>query len=217
MQCSDRLTKEYYAARAPHYDEVYERNDRAADIAFLKSWLPVRLHQRKVIEVACGTAYWTQFIAEWALSVMATDGTQETLEIARTRPACGDVMFAVADAYALPVQAGMFDAAFAGLWLSHVPIGRRQDFLDNLHRTLCPGARVVFIDNTEMQCVDLPIVAEDDEGNTYQDRVLRDGTPYRIIKNFPSAQELCDMIAASGTHPSYRKLKHFWCFEYQLP
>lgn len=216
MQYDDQKTREYYASRAAYYDEVYERSERADDIAFLKGWLPLRVAHRNVIEVACGTGYWTQHIAAWASSVVATDGTRETIEIARTRPGCRQVSFSVADAFSLPVREAAFDAAFAGLWLSHVPRSRRAEFLNGLHRALRPGARVVFIDNTEAQCRDLPIVAEDAEGNTYQERKLRDGTSYRILKNFPCTQELGDMIEGVGIQPAYRQLRHFWCFDYIL-
>ena len=43
----------YYQARAPYYDAVYARPERAADIAFLAYDLPARLAGRRVLEVAC--------------------------------------------------------------------------------------------------------------------------------------------------------------------
>jgi demethylmenaquinone methyltransferase/2-methoxy-6-polyprenyl-1,4-benzoquinol methylase len=145
----------------------------------------------------------------------ATDAIAEPLALARGRPGVEAVHFALADAYDLPESLGRFDAAFAGLWLSHVPIGRRGAFLASLHRLLTPGARVVFLDNGEVQCVELPIAERDAEGNTYQHRRLKDGTTHRVLKNFPSAGELREMIAGRGVRPEYRSLQNFWLFSYE--
>jgi demethylmenaquinone methyltransferase/2-methoxy-6-polyprenyl-1,4-benzoquinol methylase len=215
LASSEDPLKDYYAARAPYYDAVYEKPERREDIAFLRNYLPSVFAGRAVLEVACGTGYWTQFIAPAARAMSATDATAEPLAIAPTRPGVDAVHFSLADAYALPASLGRFDAAFAGLWLSHVPIGRRPEFLSAMHRLLLPGARIVLIDNSEVQCRELPIVERDAEGNTYQMRQLRDGSVHRVLKNFPSREELEDMIAGLGTRPSHRSLQNFWLFEYE--
>jgi len=205
----------YYAKRAPYYDDVYEKPERRADIAFLREFLPAAFARRNVLEVACGTGYWTQVIAPAAAAMTATDATPEPLALARARPGVQAVRFELADAYALPLRLGQFDAAYAGLWLSHVPIGRRAAFLASLHRLLQPGARVVFLDNSEVQCIELPIAERDQEGNTYQHRRLKDGTLHRVLKNFPAQAELQSMIAGIGIAPEYRSLQNFWLFSYE--
>ena len=45
----------YYASRAPYYDAVYLKPERAKDIAFLSGHLPTAFAGRSVLEVACGT------------------------------------------------------------------------------------------------------------------------------------------------------------------
>jgi demethylmenaquinone methyltransferase/2-methoxy-6-polyprenyl-1,4-benzoquinol methylase len=207
--------KGYYAARAPYYDDVYDKPERRADIGFLKSWLPETFAGRSVLEIACGTGYWTQHIAPAAASMVATDGVQEPLEIARSRPGTSEVRFLLSDAYALPEDLGHFDAAFAGLWLSHVPKQKRAEFVASLHRHLNPGAKVVLLDNSETQCRDLPVTAHDEHGNTYQDRQLRDGSAHRVLKNFPTENELRTMIEGHGRNPVYHQLEHFWLFNYE--
>lgn len=214
MTSADATMKAYYAARAPYYDAVYDKPERRADIAFLKAFLSSRFAQRSVIEVACGTGYWTQCIAPVAAAMVATDATAEPLEFARLRPDTEKVRFLLADAYSLPAGLGRFDAAFAGLWLSHVPVSRRSEFLSSLHEVLQPDACVVFIDNSEIQCNELPIVERDTQGNTYQHRHLRDGSVHRVLKNFPSEAELVAMINGIGRLPRYRQLENFWLFEY---
>jgi ubiquinone/menaquinone biosynthesis C-methylase UbiE len=207
----------YYAARAPYYDSVYLKPERREDISFLSAHLPVRFHGRSVLEVACGTGYWTQHIATSVSHMVATDGTAEPLEFARLRPGTERVVFRQADAYALPSDLGMFDGAFAGLWLSHVPIEKRASFLNGLHVLLQPGARVLLIDNNEVQLGDFPIVETDAHGNTFQMRQLRDGSLHRVLKNFPKEAELLSLISPLSENIAYRNLENFWMIEYELP
>lgn len=206
----------YYAARAPYYDAVYLKPERRADIAFLATHLPSRFAGRRVLEVACGTGYWTQFIALQAESIVATDILAEPLEFARLRPHTDSVRFLQADAYAPPPDPGPFDGAFAGLWFSHVPVGARAAFFAALHVRLVPGARVVLLDNSEVQCRELPIVERDDQGNTYQLRELKDGTRHRVLKNFPSGSELLALVAEFSVASSFQRLENFWLLEYEL-
>jgi demethylmenaquinone methyltransferase/2-methoxy-6-polyprenyl-1,4-benzoquinol methylase len=217
VESADESMRAYYAARAPIYDEVYLRPERQADLAALRAMVPAWFAGRSVLEVACGTGWWTQFIAPVAARMTATDGVAAPLEFARLRPGVGRVAFAQADAFALPQSLGTFDAAFAGLWISHVPVERRQPFLAGLHARLAPGAIVVFIDNTEAQCARLPVVERDSAGNGYQMRTLADGSTHRVLKNFPSEAELRGMIDGIGLRARYWRGAHFWAFCYELP
>lgn len=205
----------YYAARAPYYDAVYLKPERAADIAFLRTHLAERLGGRELLEVACGTGFWTQTLAPVAQRLVATDYTAEPLAFARLRPGTEAVQFEQADAYALPHALGRFDAAFAGLWFSHVPMEARGAFLASLHARLRPGARVLWIDNHERQCQDFPIAETDAAGNTYQHRALRDGSIHRVLKNFPGETELRALVAGQARHMRYERLDNFWLFEYE--
>jgi len=215
MNSADESMREYYAARAPIYDEVYLRPERQSDIEELRRRIPDWFARRIVLEVACGTGYWTQFIAPVAERVTAIDAVAEPLAFARLRPGAEHVSFVQADAFALPATLGSFDAAFAGLWLSHVPRERRREFLLGLHARLAPGARVVLIDNTEAQCRDLPIVEQDAGGNTYQLRRLPDGSTHRVLKNFPTEPELRSMVEGIGARAHYWRGAHFRAFWYE--
>jgi len=208
--------KRYYAERAPYYDAVYDKPERAADIAFLRAWIPAQLAGRRVLEVACGTGFWTQHIIPVAMAVTATDATAEPMAFARLRPGADKADFVLADAYALPEALGRFEGAFAGLWLSHVPRRSVPEFLASLHARLAPGAVVVMIDNNEVQLKDLPIAETDADGDTWQHRPLRDGSVHRVLKNFPSQAELEAMVAGVGEACEHRSLENFWAFRYRL-
>src|SRR6186997_2665379 len=71
----------YYAARASEYDRVYLKPERQPDLRQIEQWLPSVLAGATVLEVACGTGYWTRFIAPVASAVVALDSSPETLRI----------------------------------------------------------------------------------------------------------------------------------------
>ena len=216
MTSVDPGMKRYYAERAPYYNAVYAKPERAADIAFLRAWIPAQFAGRRVLEVACGTGFWTQHIIPVAMAVTATDATAEPMAFARLRPGADKAIFALADAFALPESLGRFEGAFAGLWLSHVPRRRVPEFLASLHARLAPGAVVVMIDNNEVQLKDLPIAETDADGDTWQHRPLQDGSVHRVLKNFPSKAELEAMVAGVAESCEHRALENFWTFRYRL-
>jgi demethylmenaquinone methyltransferase/2-methoxy-6-polyprenyl-1,4-benzoquinol methylase len=206
----------YYAVRAPYYDDVYLKPERRADLEFLSAHLPSRVEGRSTLEIACGTGFWTQFLATKAGTLVATDATLEPLEFARRRPNADRVSFIQADAYALGSELGTFEAAFAGLWFSHVPKEGRHAFLRSLHSRLLPGARVIFLDNSTVQCLEHPIVETDAHGNTYQRRKLKDGSMHRVLKNFPTEVEWRALVEPVSASCAFRELENFWLAEYEL-
>lgn len=207
----------YYAARAGEYDRVYQKPERQSDLRQIEQWLPARLSGAAVLEVACGTGYWTQFIAPVASAVVAIDSAPETLEIAQQRVHASNVQFHVGDAYALARTGRAFDAAFAGFWFSHVPLHRRREFLTGLNAALAPGARVVLLDNLFVEGSSSAIAEQDGDGNTYQLRKLSDGSTHRVLKNFPSEAQLHALTSQGlGDFGSYRRWQYYWAFEYRV-
>jgi len=204
---------DYYAARAPEYDRIYLKPERQADLRRIEAWLPPVFAGRSVLEIACGTGYWTQFIAPAATRVLAIDAAPETLRIARGRVDSGRVEFAVGDAYALPARAQGFEAAFAGFWFSHIPKGRIPAFLAGLQRALAPGARVVFLDNRYVEGNSTPISERDAEGNTYQLRALQDGSTHKVLKNFPDEAELRAATQGFARELRFHAWEYYWALE----
>ncbi len=218
MPASHSPLQSYYAARAQEYDRVYAKPERQADLRRIEQWLPALLSGRRVLEVACGTGYWTRLIAPVAASVVAIDSAAETLRIAQQRVPAGNVAFRIGDAYALAPPRRSFDAAFAGFWFSHVPRERQREFLHGLNLALEPGAKVVLLDNLYVEGSSSVISERDDSGNTYQSRTLEDGSSHRVLKNFPGETELL-ALAGSGLGRSavYSSWQFYWAFEYLVP
>ncbi len=207
---------DYYAARAPEYDRVYAKPERQDDLRAMERWLPSRFDGRRVLEIACGTGWWTRFIAPVAAHVVALDAAPETLAIARERLAGERVDLVVGDAYDPPRGAPPFDAAFAGFWLSHVPRARLGEFLRALHTVLRPGARVVFIDNRWVKGSSTPIAERDAAGDTWQVRALGDGSNHRVLKNFFDEAELRALPPPGAQEIGYTAWRHYWALEYRL-
>ena len=203
----------YYRRRAGEYEAIYAKPERQADLAILRKQIPERLGGGRILEVACGTGYWTEVIARSAASVTATDLAEEPMQIARAKVyGRGNVVFQTADAYALSEALGRFDAAFAGFWWSHVPRERVADFVRSLHARLEPGAPVLLLDNRSVEGHSTPLVASDAAGNTYQDRRLADGSVTRIVKNFPTGDELRRCLERDLV---YQELDYYWLAEYR--
>jgi demethylmenaquinone methyltransferase/2-methoxy-6-polyprenyl-1,4-benzoquinol methylase len=206
----------YYASRAPEYDRIYAKPERQPDLRAIEQWLPSVFAGQSILEIACGTGYWTQFLAPVATRVLGIDASVETLDIARSRVPSSSVQFAVGDAYRLPAAATKFQAAFAGFWWSHVPNSRLQEFLRGLHAALQPGATVVFLDNRFVEGSSTPITEQDDEGNTYQVRKLEDGSIHRVLKNFPSEADLRQALTGAGHDARYHAWPYYWALEYKV-
>ena len=208
---------EYYRRRADEYEAIYAKPERQADLAWLRKDVPQRLAGRRVLEIACGTGYWTALVAPLAASVVATDMAEEPMAIARAKEyPPGRVRFASADAYDLPETLGRFDGALAMFWWSHIPLAQIGRFLASLHRRLESGARVVVFDNLYIDGSSTPIAERDAEGNTYQLRRLADGSENRVLKNFPSESDLRSALAPHARTFAYRPLEYYWLAEYEL-
>ena len=204
---------DYYRRRAAEYEAIYAKPERQPDLALLRHRIPARLSGARVLEIACGTGYWTQLIAGVAASVTAIDLAEEPMQIARSKAYPTMPQFTIADAYALPESLGRFDAALAVFWWSHVPRRRIAEFLGSLHARLQPGARVVLMDNRYVEGSSTPISEIDADGNTYQMRQLADGAPVRVLKNFPTEDELRAFLPGSL---DLELLQYYWLAEYRL-
>ena len=208
--------EDYYAARAAEYDRIYLKPEHQDDLRAIERWLPPRLADRSVLEVACGTGWWTRIIAPVARSVLGVDAAVETLAIARSRLPADKVALVVGDAYRLPVEAASCDAAFAGFWWSHVPRAKLRGFLEGLHAALRPGATVVFLDNRYVEGSSTPLASRDAAGDTWQERRLEDGSTHRVLKNFPTAEELRRAVAGLADDVRHHEWAHYWALEYRV-
>jgi demethylmenaquinone methyltransferase/2-methoxy-6-polyprenyl-1,4-benzoquinol methylase len=207
----------YYSKRAAEYEQIYQKPERQHELEWLRGRVPELLAGRNVLEVACGTGYWTQYIARKAKKVHACDINESVLEIAADKPLPKDrVSFFKADAVTLEGVPSGCDAAFAGFWWSHVKKSALEQFVANLAHRLEPGARVVVLDNQFAEGSSTPISRRDAEGNTYQVRHLANGEEYEVLKNFPSPAELAEAVRPAAREARLETLTYYWLLVFDL-
>lgn len=207
----------YYAVRAEEYDRVYEIPEWQTDLERLRVLVPRLFARRRVLEVACGTGYWTQYAASTALAVRATDVNEETLRVARARcRALPNVEFRCADAYAPSLDGACFDAGLAGLWLSHVDVARLTEFVSAFHSHLVSGAVVLMFDERWLETRRAPTSRIDERGNRYEPRKLLSGERFEIIKNFYPPDRLRALFEPSTADLAYEERERFWMMTYRV-
>lgn len=208
---------EYYAKRANEYERIYQKPERQKDLTSLRKLFQRGLAGHDVLEIACGTGYWTQIVSQAAKSVTATDINEEVLQIARSKSYGGKVIFEKADAFDLSLsRQNVFTAGLAAAWWSHLRKAQIGGFLSRFHRLFPSGSTIVFMDNRFVPGSNTPITRTDDEGNTYQLRKLENGNEYEVLKNFPAEKEVGAIIGAAAAEFSWTELQYYWFLTYKL-
>ena len=208
--------KQYYAKRANEYDQIYSKPERQDDLKSLSQLLSTLLVGRQLLEIACGTGYWTQFVAPVCQGVLATDYNSEVLDLAQNRLARQhNISFQEADAFNLDVQ-GSFNGGLAAFWWSHMEKEKIPDFLNEFHSRLLPGSRVVFADNNYVSGSSTPISRIDKGGNTYQIRSLLNSTTHEVLKNFPTEKEFRALVRPFSSKIHFESFEYFWCGWYEI-
>jgi protein-L-isoaspartate O-methyltransferase len=207
----------YYAKRAREYDQIYQKPERQAELGKLAEWVRQEVAGLRVLEVACGTGYWTRFISETAASVLATDINQEMIEVAQEKLGeVTNVKFEVADLYGIEPELGAFEAVFGGFIWSHIPQQNLADFLVSLHTQVGMGGKLLFVDNLLVPGSSTPIFQTDRDGNTYQVRQLSDGSRYQIMKNYPSKRQIKALLHNVAADIRYSCKDYYWTLSYTL-
>ena len=203
----------YYAQRAPSYEAVYARPERQQDLSQIHTRLRTLFAGQQVLEIACGTGYWTIDLAATAQNVLATDINPEVIEQAQQKNLPSDkVRFAIEDAFdaGAVIEAGQSTACFAGFWWSHVGREQQVALLDRLQARLAPEALLVLVDNCYVEGSSTAIARTDAHGNTYQIRMLENGERYEILKNFPTDSTLRKRLGGHLKEIRIERSAHYW-------
>jgi SAM-dependent methyltransferase len=198
----------YYRARAPEYDEWWERRGRfdrgrelnavwSAEVAELEATIDAMGPFGDTLELACGTGIWTRRLRSRAESLTAVDASGEMIGINRARVGDPSIEYVTADLFAWSPPR-RFDSVFFSFWLSHVPPERFAPFWDLVGRALVPGGRAVFIDNRWIESATSLGGRLGDRDSTSVERQLNDGRWYRIVKVFYNPAELEERLGDLG-------------------
>src|SRR3954469_20073525 len=138
--------KDYYSARAGEYDEWFQREGRYdrgpehrarwfAEVDEVRAALERFRPAGRVLELACGTGWWTEQLVRFADSVTAVDASDEVLGLNRLRVGDAKVRRERADIFAWRPDAA-YDVVFFSFWLSHVPPERFDGFWARVREAL---------------------------------------------------------------------------------
>lgn len=213
---NDASLIDYYAKRANEYEKIYAKPERQNDLAELKKIFHKTFAEHDVLEITCGTGYWTQIVSQSAKSIVATDINEEVLQVARTKNYGCKVSFEKADAFNLMLSENKFTAGLAAAWWSHLRKSEIKSFLSQFHRQFPSGSLIAFMDNKFVAGSSTPISRTDNDGNTYQMRKLENGEQYEVLKNFPCESEAREFIVDSTAEFSWTELQYYWFLTYKL-
>jgi ubiquinone/menaquinone biosynthesis C-methylase UbiE len=182
--------KAYYDARAREYDDwiegvgVYEDRERPGwheEVQALCRTLAA-LPPAHTLDVAAGSGYFTRFLPG---EVVALDQSATMLEVARERDAADE--YVSGDALALPFEDGSFERVFTGHFYGHLEDEDRERFLLEARR-LAP--ELVVLDSAWR---------EDVEREELQERLLRDGSRWRVYKRYFDPGQLAEELGGGRT------------------
>ena len=205
----------FYRARAPEYDQWWQRRGRYDDgpndaaewdrqVRQLVQAVDLFDPVGDVLELAGGTGWWSQRLARTATSLTVLDSSEETLRINRQRigwPRGKSVTYIVADVFGWRPDR-RYDAVFFSFWLSHVPRHLFETFWALVGSCLAAGVgtegRVFLIDNRRdpTRTVQDPYII--DEADDVQRRRLDDGSEHRVVKVFYEPDELTERLRRLG-------------------
>lgn len=205
--------EEYYRARASEYEQIYYRDDpvRQSELDNEAERLARLAEGRGVLELACGTGYWTRVMSRTASRIVASDIAPEALVEAGKKIYECDVNFIQADMFTHSFGEADFDLVALGFWFSHQPRQEYGRLFDVLTRPLKKDGLIWMMDNNPPAESPLPTSHQiDDHGNNYKQRTLSNGRTYLVLKNYFSQDELVEVLRGSFDIRSVVHNRFYW-------
>ena len=207
----------FYAKSAAQVERVYDKPERQHDLAELRAEVAQVLRGHVVLELACGSGFWTSVIARAADSVLATDINPAMVELAERRGVAGDkVRFRVADALALPDDIGEFTAVFIGFFWSHLERDGQEQLLAHLRKRLGKDVLLVIADDDYVEGSSGTVARTDAQGTTWQIVTAPDGERFELPKSYPSDSALRKRLASSVREIRIAREEYFWLLTCRL-
>lgn len=210
----------YYKARAVEYDDWYLRQGRYdygkswntkwfTEVQELKAILKQFNPLGKVLELACGTGWWTEELIRYADSITAVDAVSEVIEINRRKLHSSKVEYLQADIFNFHPKSHYYDVVFFSFWISHIPEEKFIDFWQMVSLGLKPTGRVFFIDNLQSEKAIMSGRPLQKTEVTVSIRELKDSSKFKVIKIFYLPKDLKQKLKSTGwevsvgTTPNY--------------
>jgi SAM-dependent methyltransferase len=210
---ADSELTNYYAARAREYEQIYYREvpERRQEIDDEVARLRRLVTGKTVLELACGTGYWTRVMAETAAGIVTSDISREMLAEARNKEYIRPPCWVLSDLYRPPFARESFDLVALGFWFSHHP---RQDYSRLFELVTYPLAKdglVWMIDNNPpAEGANTDSAGSDAFGNNFKRRFLSDGREFVIVKNYFTQPELESTFSQTFELRQLIFKKYYW-------
>lgn len=205
------ISSSYYGKRAAEYEQIYHKPERQADLAEIRHWLAEVCTDKMVLEIGCGTGYWTHLIAPYVQAVHALDIEPRMLALAQQKIyPDGKVSFHRLDMWDIDQLAHSFECIVVGFVWSHILTQQLPTYLALLLRRVSPGGQIILLDNRYVPGSNTPISREDEQGNTYQLRTLSTGETFEVLKNFPTQSDLLVLAQELGLELHWHRWTYFW-------
>jgi ubiquinone/menaquinone biosynthesis C-methylase UbiE len=182
--------KAYYDRRAPEYDDwwrgsgLFAERERPAwndEVEALCSAI-ASLEPARTLDVACGTGFLTRHLRG---DVVGLDQSESMLEEARRH--APNATFVRGDALSLPFDDGAFERVFTGHFYGHLDDEQRTRFLEEARRV---APELVVVDSA---------LRDDVEPEEHQERVLNDGSRWKVYKRYFEPAALARELGSGET------------------
>lgn len=204
---------EYYSKRADEYEQIYFRDniERRKEIDDEVTRLKSLASKKSIIELACGTGYWTTRVSETASEIIATDLSFEMIAEAKKKTYHCPIQFLQADLHDLPFAKASCDLLLLGFWFSHEPCQNYANLFEILQKLIRQNGKIWMIDNNPSAEGEIyKSTGEDKYGNNYRQRFLDDKTEYSILKNYFSEKSLSEIFEPFFHIESLIFDKYYW-------
>jgi SAM-dependent methyltransferase len=207
----------YYASSTQAADAALSRAERANDLSQVRERIAHLVRGQTVLELACGTGYWTEVIAATADKVLATDILDEMLDRAqRRRFPEGKVAFRRVDGLDLPDDLGTFSCVFIGFWWSHLKRDEQDALLARLRARLGRDVALILLDDVYVEGSSTTIARTDAQGNTYEIVATPDGERLELPKSYPADSALRKRLGGDVREIRIERLTYYWMLTCRL-
>jgi len=214
---NNQQVAKYYALLGEALEDKYLEPDMDEDIDDMSIHLGNVLAGHTVLELGCGTGFWTEVAAESAQSVLAVDINASLIDIARERGMPeGKVTFRVADALDLPEDIGKFSAVLVSFLWSHLTKGEQEKLLATLKKRLGKDVLLVILDDSFVEGFSETIARTDAEGTTYEILTAPEGERIEVPKSYQSDSALRKRLGNVSKEIKIERVEFFWILTCRL-
>jgi len=189
---------DYYNERAREYEEVYTLGKGSASIpdpnvykseAALLAAIVQRFAHGRLIDIACGTAYWLPYYASHCSSITFFDQSEKMLDERKKK--VDDLGIAErstvlhGDFFNYDFAHGAYDSALVGFFLSHLTESQERILFDKLRNMLDSSGQFLILDSAwSIQRARFNNKVE------RQERRLNDGTTFEVYKRYCNREDI---------------------------